>query len=108
MAKKPKISAEDFESWRGNAITQTVMARFSEMIDDINEFWVAQLNGATPSDPLLLAFLQVELRAKREIIEDLRNIQLDDIIEEEHADSRDSRIGQIAAKAAAQAKGRAH
>lgn len=108
MAKKPKITAEDFESWRGNAITQAVMGRFSELLDDINNVWVAQLNAATPSDPLLLAFLQVELRAKREIIEDLKNIQLDDIAEEENADSRDSRIGQIAAKAAAQAKGRAH
>ncbi len=106
MPKKPKITAEDFDSWRDNAITQSVMAEFGGMLDDINDFWVAQLNAATPSDPLLLAFLQVELRAKRELINDLINIQLGDI-EEEHAVSRD-RIGQIAAKAAAQAKGRAH
>lgn len=107
MPKKPKITAEDFESWRGNVITQTVMGRFSDLLVGINNVWLAQLNAATPSDPLLLAFLQVELRAKRELIEDLKNIQLDDITEEENADAG-SRIGQIAAQAAAQAKGRAH
>lgn len=103
MARKPKITAEDFDSWRGNAITQAVMGRFGDMVEAINSFWAAQLNAATPSDPLLLAFLQVELRAKRELIEDLRNIQLGDI-EEENADT--GRIGRIATQAAAQAKGR--
>lgn len=106
MAKKPKITAEDFEAWRGNVITQAVMGRFAAELDRINEFWVAQLAAAT--DPQLLAYQQVELRAKREVIEDLMKVDIDHITEEENAASRDSRIGQIAAKAAAQAKGRAH
>lgn len=104
MPKKPKISAEDFESWRGNAITQVVMDWVGEASERIHQLWAAQLSSATPGEPLLLAFLQVELKAKLELIEDLKNIQLSDI-EEEDADSR---IGQIAAKAAAQAKSRAH
>jgi hypothetical protein len=104
MAKKPKITAEDFESWRGNAVTQAVMGQLGNMIKSIDGYWLAQLSSATPSEPIVLTFLQVELRAKREIIEDVLNIQLE-VLEEENADT--GRIGRIAAQAAEKAKGRA-
>ena len=107
MSKKTKITAEDFEAWRDNAITQTFMARLSEHAKEAQTVWAAQLEAATQTEPLLLAFLQVELKTRLEVLKDIQAIQLGDIIEEENADST-GRIGQIAAKAAAQAKGRAH
>ena len=108
MAKKPKITAEDFESWRGNAITQAVMERLGEHAEEAKASWVAQLSSTIHTEPLLLAFLQVELKTRLEVIEDIQAIQIGDIAEEENADSRDDRIGRIAAQAAAQAKGRTH
>jgi hypothetical protein len=102
MAKKPKITAEDFESWRGNAVTQAVMNSLAAELDRYNNFWLSQLMVAT--DPQLLAYQQIEFRAKREVVEDLLNIQLEAITEEENADS--GRIGRIATKAAEKAKGR--
>ena len=107
MSKRPAITAEDLETWLGNPVTEAVMARMKEVEAAARAFWVRRLTSDTADEPLALAFLQVELRAKLEIIEDLLSLTVEDI-EEENADSTRERIGKLAEQAAkaAQGKGR--
>ena len=110
MSKRPSITREDFDAWRGNAVTERFMQHASDLGDRILEFWNAQLSAQTPLDPLMLTLLQVELKAKREIVESLKSLTLEDI-EEDNADARASEIGRIAkaaAQAAQAAKGKGH
>lgn len=107
MSKRPEITAEDFESWLGNPVTEAVMARMKEMEAAVHAYWGRRLTTDTADEPLMLTLLQVELRAKLEIIEDLLSLTVKDI-EEENADSTRERIGKLAEQAAkaAQGKGR--
>ena len=105
MAKAKKISEEDFDSWKTNVITQAVIAHLGETRTRAHEMWVSELMAQTPADPIYLAYLKVELKAKLEFLEDIENLSLRDI--QEDAESKRD-IGAIAREAAAQGKGNAH
>ena len=107
MSRKPPITQEDWDAWRGNAVTERVMQHVSELGEVIEECWTAQLHSQTSLDPLMLTLLQVELKAKREIVESLKALELEDI-EEESTDARASNVGSIAQAAAQAAKGKGH
>ena len=111
---KPKsphsITEEDFDAWKTNTITQTMIAHLGRMRARVHQFWVAQLaqteeRELMPADPIFLAYLKIELRSKLEFIEDIEALSLEDI-QDDAAESR--QLGAIARQAVAQGKGEAH
>ena len=105
MAKAKTISAEDFDSWKTNTITQAVLAHFGTVRARAHAMWVAELAAQAPSDPIFLAYLKIELKAKLEFIADIEALSLEDI-QDDAAESR--QLGAIARQAVAQGKGEAH
>lgn len=81
MAKKP-ISADDFQAWKDNVITQAVFAHFKEVEALAHAQWISLLQGEVPADPRPMQLTQVELKAKLEFIQDALSIELSDIQEE--------------------------
>lgn len=72
------IDKEDFDAWRDNPITERVFATLDELAERAKQRWVEVSWGGGSADPLLLA----DLRARAEVIRDLRNISYEDIDEE--------------------------
>lgn len=78
-----RISEEDFDAWRENAITRAVFAHLKEMQIACETAWVNQLRAEVAADPRVIQLLQVELNSKSTIIEDMLTIELGDIQEDE-------------------------
>jgi uncharacterized phage-associated protein len=80
-----KIEKDDFEAWRDNPITQAVFKAFDMLGEKAKQQWLTASwqNGNT--DPLMLA----DLRARAEVVEDFRNVSLDDL--EEWLDESDGK-----------------
>ena len=80
MANKP-ISAEDFQSWKDNVITQAVFKHFADTGLHIQNVWVTYLRDVDVNERVL-QLRQVELKAKIEEIEAMLSVELSDIQEE--------------------------
>ena len=109
---KPKsphaITAEDFDSWKTNTITEAVIAHLGRIRERAHEMWVAELAAQAPSDPIFLAYLKIELKAKLEFIDDIEALSLEDIQEDDAGQQPARRDLGAIARQAAQGKGRAH
>lgn len=86
--KQPKITEEDFSSWRDNAITEAVFAHLKAMEAEAEKRWLGYLRGETPLDPAALQILQAEIKAKLEFIEDILTLELEDIQENEAGEGK--------------------
>lgn len=72
-----KIEKDDFSAWRDNPITQEVFRAFDRLGERAKQTWVDASWGRGTTDPLLLA----DLKARAEVVEDFRNITLEDLEE---------------------------
>lgn len=90
-ASKPhKITAEDFDAWKENAITRAVLAHLQEVADAARNRWLGYLEGEVPADPRFMQMLHVELKAKLEFIAQMQELELSDIQEEDDATGTDA------------------
>ena len=80
-----KITSEDFDSWRDNAVTQAVFKHLERKELELHEFWRGVLTEGEAPDPNRFALLHAELRAKRTFIRDMLGLELSDIQEEPDA-----------------------
>lgn len=83
MAKSKPISEEDFSAWKDNAITQAVMLYLKGKEDEAHRYWVGYLTGDNNIDPVAVLVWRAELRAKLELMQDIRELELSDIQEAE-------------------------
>lgn len=71
------IDKDDFELWRGHPVTEAVFRAFDILAERAKEKWldISWRGGST--DPLMLA----DLRARAEVIQDFRELTLEDLEE---------------------------
>lgn len=69
------ITEEDFEAWRENPVTKSLLGILADMVQDTKNKWdaVAWVGGS--ADPLLLA----DLRARAEVLVDMIEISFADM-----------------------------
>ena len=74
------IDKQEFEIWRDNPITQAVHDLLRVKSEECKLKWVSASWDAGFCDPIELA----QLRAKREMIDDMLNLSYEDIVDEEY------------------------
>ena len=84
MARKPKLSEEDFDAWRDNPVTQLVMAHLKQTQDNAFSMWgeILRQPKVPPADEL--ALLAVEFRSKAQIIADMLSLSYDDLMDDDN------------------------
>jgi 3-deoxy-D-arabino-heptulosonate 7-phosphate (DAHP) synthase len=77
-----KITREDFEAWRDNPITQFVMGHLKEKAQECEDVWKGLLSAPSFNGESLMV-RQADLRARREALAQVAELELTDMIEED-------------------------
>lgn len=85
-----KISKEDFEAWRANAVTEMVMETARERAEDVRQSWLGLLDEEPSADLLeQLPNHFLRMQAEYKLFTELPQLEPRDLEDEDEADDDD-------------------
>lgn len=70
-----KIEPDDFEQWLAHPVTEEVFRALDKLSEQAKQKWLDMSWKSGNADPMMLA----DLKARAEVIDDLRNLKLEDL-----------------------------